>query len=76
MHRRILLDRDTQLSFADLELEGHFAAREKNPDHVVRMLARISDEAVDRAFWIVRDAFAADDGAKLTDAEIHRMLRV
>ena len=54
MHRRILLDRDTQLSFADLELEGHFAAREKNPDHVVRMLARISDEAVDRAFWIVR----------------------
>lgn len=76
MHRRILLDRDTQLSFADLELEGHFAAREKNPDHVVRMLARISDEAVDRAFWIVRDAFAADDGAKLTDVEIHRMLRV
>ena len=58
MTRRILFDRNAQLSFADLELEGHYAAREKNPDYVVRMLGRISDEAVGRAFWIVRDAFA------------------
>ena len=76
MTRRILFDRNAQLSFADLELEGHYAAREKNPDYVVRMLGRISDEAVGRAFWIVRDAFAEDGAAKLSDTEIHRMLRV
>lgn len=76
MTRRILFGRNAQLSFADLELEGHYAAREKNPDYVVRMLGRISDEAVGRAFWIVRDAFAEDGAAKLSDTEIHRMLRV
>ena len=76
MTRRILFNRNAQLSFADLELEGHYAAREKNPDYVVRMLGRISDEAVGRAFWIVRDAFAEDGAAKLSDTEIHRMLRV
>ena len=76
MTRRILFNRNAQLSFADLELEGHYAAREKNSDYVVRMLGRISDEAVGRAFWIVRDAFAEDGAAKLSDTEIHRMLRV
>ena len=76
MTRRILFGRNAQLSFADVELEGHYAAREKNPDYVVRMLGRISDEAVGRAFWIVRDAFAEDGAAKLSDTEIHRMLRV
>ena len=50
MTRRILFGRNAQLSFADLELEGHSAAREKNPDYVVRMLGRISDKAVCRAF--------------------------
>ena len=50
MTRRILFGRNAQLSFADLELEGHYAAREKNPDYVVRMLGRISVEAVCRAF--------------------------